>query len=82
MFFLIPVQLELCKRMNLFLEKVNNFKFKKWLQTLEQFSRAQCIISGVEGDPNQLVTALQTASSYLYDCTLLVKVNNLTDRLQ
>ncbi len=56
---------------------MNEPKFKKWLQTLEEFSEAQSIIVDAEGDPSQLVLSLQTASSYLYDCTLLVKVNKL-----
>ena len=51
-----------------------NLNFKKWLQTLEQFSHAQSIIADAHGEPGQLVSSLQTASSFLYDCTLLVKV--------
>ena len=54
---------------------MNNLRFKKWLQMLEEFSQAQVIIAESVGDPSQLVISLQTASSYLYDCTLLVKVN-------
>jgi integrator complex subunit 7 len=52
---------------------MTDIKYRQWLQILHLFSEAQCIIASSLHNVNDLVISLQSASSILYKCSLLVK---------